>query len=57
MPTYLYLGEFETFPAVRNKVEQQGVVVLSTSTVDNILNVQTDILINDIEPTLVLTEV
>jgi hypothetical protein len=42
MPEFLFLGVIDTFPVVRDALEQTGVGITSTSTVDNVLHVETD---------------
>lgn len=41
MPRYAFAGDLEAFPPVRQTLEQVGVVIVATATVDNILHVET----------------
>lgn len=42
MPKYAYSGSFDTFPALRESLEQAGAVVVSIATVDNVVQVETE---------------
>ena len=38
---YAFTGEFDQFPAIREAMEQAGIILVATSTDDNILHVET----------------
>ena len=56
MPKYAYTGSFDTFPPVRDLIEQQGVVLVSIATVDNVIQVETETPIDHADLSLIVEE-
>ncbi len=54
MPRYAFTGAYDEFPAVRALIEQSGIVIVSTSTDEGVIHVETESAIE--EAKLILAE-